>query len=125
MANVNGFAIPIENADVDVSIATNDRALNASKLDGPGEVPVLIYGWDNCGGNGVKMDPLQRTYPTCDSSGIDLLLSYYFLKTLKKQIIPVKHHQDYFWSRFGYEILHLVSSFYIVFTSITTILPET
>ncbi|MGA2465766.1 MAG: hypothetical protein ABSH06_15620 [Thermodesulfobacteriota bacterium] len=62
MTNVNGFTVPVEHADVGVSIAANDRALNASQLDGAGEVPVLIYRRDNCGGNGVEVNPLQQQY---------------------------------------------------------------
>ena len=42
MANVNSFAVPVEDTDVGMSIAANDRALNACQFDGACEVPVLI-----------------------------------------------------------------------------------
>jgi hypothetical protein len=111
MPNVNGFAVPVVYTDVGMGIATNNRPLNTPQLDRASEVPVLFSHLDGGRGNGVEMHSLQRTYPTGDSSRVDLLLFYYFPKTLKKQIIPIKHDQDCSWSRFRYEILHLISSF--------------
>ena len=83
MSNVNSFAVPVIHADVDVGIATNNRTLNASQFDGPGEVPLLIHRLDSGGSNGVEVDPLQRTDPARDRSGVNLLLFWIWISSGK------------------------------------------
>src|SRR4030042_512784 len=79
MPNVDSFAVPVEHTDVGMGIATNDGALDACQLDRAGEVPEFFYHRNSGIGNGMKMHPLQRTNPSCDSSSINMLLLHHLL----------------------------------------------
>jgi hypothetical protein len=83
MPNVSGFTVPVKDSDVGMSIAANDRTLNACQLDGTGEVPVFIQWLDSGCGNGVEVNPLLVTDPACDSSGVDLLLFWIWISSGK------------------------------------------